>query len=74
MVLLSNMAWSVPQKRAPVCTTLGQPLTYQPYIPSSYNLEGAPLNDLTGNENAGQIMPKFIFQQYVDYNSNVIPV
>lgn len=66
MVLLPEMAWSVPQYRAPVCTTLGQPSLVQPVMNDSKLLLGTPLNDATLHAGVGSIMPSFQHKEFVD--------
>jgi hypothetical protein len=64
-VLRPEFAWSVPQQRAPVCTTLGQPSLVQPTVAFTDSL---PLTDLAdaADTAVGSMMPKFQFAQYVD--------
>jgi hypothetical protein len=62
MVLLPEMAWSVPMKRPPVCTTLGQEPLIQPLYDNSKLLLGTPLNEDTS---VGTIMPEFQYKEYV---------
>lgn len=70
MVLRPEFAWSVPQQRAPVCTTLGQPSLVQPvYISSDKSLMGTPIHDAR-QTGVGSIMPKFSYKEYVDMNIN----
>jgi hypothetical protein len=68
MVLLPEMAWSVPQYRAPVCTTLGQPLLVQPVMNNSKLLLGTPLKDAKLHTNVGSIMPSFQHKEFVNVN------
>lgn len=68
MVLRPEFAWSVPQPRAPVCTSLGQPSLVQPvYMTSDKTLMGTPLHDAK-QSGVGSIMPKFSYKEYVDMN------
>jgi len=62
MVLLPEMAWSVPNYRPPVCTTLGQKPLTQPMMDSSKLLLGTPLDEDT---QVGTIMPKFTYGEYI---------
>jgi hypothetical protein len=62
MVLLPEMAWSVPMRRPPVCTTLGQEPLIQPLYDNSKLLLGTPLNEDTS---VGTIMPEFQYKEYV---------
>jgi len=64
MVLRPEYAWSVPQKRAPVCTSIGQAQTAAPLNTKSDLLLGTPLEEAS-NTQVGSIMPKFVYQQYV---------
>ena len=65
MVLRPEFAWSVPQWRAPVCTSAGQKQLIQPLLNNSRLLLGTPLGDAKDTE-VGSIMPKFEFKQFVD--------
>lgn len=65
MVLRPEFAWSVPQQRAPVCTSLGQPAIVQPVYMGS--MMGAPLADAR-QSGVGSIMPKFSYKEYIDMN------
>lgn len=68
MVLRPEFAWSVPQQRPPVCTTLGKPSLVQPvYMSSSKDLIGTDLSDAQ-DTSVGWIMPKFTYKEYVDVN------
>ena len=62
MVLRPEMAWSVPQRQPPVCTSPGQPPVVQPVLVSSKLMLGTPLCDANQTE-VGSIMPKFEFKQ-----------
>jgi len=64
MVLRPEYEWSVPQQRAPVCTTLGQKPLTQPVFVNSSLLLGTPLEDAKDTQ-VGSIMPKFTYQDYV---------
>ena len=69
-IILPEMAWAVPQPRAPVCTTLGQAPLIQPVMTNSTLLEGLPLKDAEKNTGVGSIMPNFVpMQQYVSVKS-----
>jgi len=63
MVLLPEMAWSVPMPRAPVCTTFGQTPLVQPLYENSKLLLGTPLDEDTS---VGTIMPKFEYKEYIN--------
>lgn len=63
MVLLPEMAWSVPMKQPPVCTTFGQKQLVQPLYQNSKDLLGTPINEDTS---VGTIMPKFEYKEYVN--------
>lgn len=66
MVLRPEFAWSVPQHRPPVCTTLGQPSPVQPvHLNSSLAANATPLSE-AANTSVGSIMPKFRYKEYVD--------
>lgn len=65
MVLLPEMAWSVPMKRAPVCTTLGQPSLIQPVMNDSKLLLGMNLKDAKLHTNVGSIMPSFQHKEFI---------
>jgi hypothetical protein len=65
MVLRPEFAWSVPQRRAPICTTIGQKQLTQPVMESSKLLLGTPLDDAKDTQ-VGSIMPKFEYKEYVD--------
>jgi hypothetical protein len=58
MVLIPELAWSVPQEFPPVCTTLGQPSLAQPVFTNSSLLNGTPLGD-AANTQVGSMMPKY---------------
>lgn len=62
MVLRPEFAWSVPQKRPPVCTTPGQPAVVQPLLLNSKLLLGTPIQDASQTQ-IGSIMPKFEFKE-----------
>ena len=64
MVLIPELAWSVPQEFPPVCTTLGQPPLVQPVFTDSSLLRGTPLGDAKNTGN-GSIMPKFEYKEYI---------
>lgn len=64
MVLRPEYEWSVPQQRAPVCTTLGQKPLTQPVFVNSSLLLGTPLDDAKDTQ-VGSIMPKFNYQEYI---------
>lgn len=66
MVLRPEFAWSVPQRRAPVCNTLGQKQMVQPQLPNSRLLLGTPLDSSVAETQVGSIMPKFVYQRYVE--------
>lgn len=66
MVLLPEMAWSVPQYRAPVCTTLGQPSLVQPVMNNSELLLGTPLDQASLHTGVGSVMPSFQHKTFVD--------
>ena len=65
MVLIPELAWSVPQYRAPVCTTLGQPLLTQPVSEEKNILHGTPLKVASNNTRVGSIMPSFQHREFV---------
>jgi len=65
MVLLPEMAWSVPQYRAPVCTTLGKPLLTQPISEEKNILRGTPLNLAKNDTRVGSIMPSFQHKEFI---------
>ena len=66
-ILLPEMAWAVPQPRAPVCTSLGQPQLIQPVMTESkLLLQGLPIEEAATQTGVGSIMPKFKMQQYID--------
>ncbi|MEI8280609.1 MAG: hypothetical protein WCG87_12680, partial [Bacteroidota bacterium] len=68
MVLRPEMAWSVPEPRAPVCTSLGQDPLVQPVFSSSSTLLlGTPLDQ--ADNSVGTIMPKIEFREYIDLNT-----
>ena len=65
MVLRPEFAWSVPQPRAPVCTTLGKPVLVQPVVlDSSTALNATPLGE-AADTGVGSIMPQFTYKEYV---------
>jgi hypothetical protein len=73
MVLRPEFAWSVPQKRPPVCTTLGQKPLVQPVMINNGSLMlGTPLGESVEDTQVGSIMPKFRFQQYVDVPKDTV--
>jgi hypothetical protein len=61
MVLIPELAWSVPQEFPPVCTTLGQKPLVQPVMENSALLLGTPLGDAADTQ-VGSIMPKVEYQ------------
>lgn len=66
MVLRPEFAWTVPQQRPPVCTTLGKPALVQPVVlESSLSLNATPLGEAADTE-VGSIMPKFRYKEYVE--------
>ena len=65
MVLIPEFAWSVPQERPPVCTTLGQKQLVQPVFTNSSLLLGTPLDEATESTQVGSVMPKFEFKEYI---------
>jgi hypothetical protein len=66
MVLRPEFAWSVPQQRPPVCTTLGKPALVQPvYLQSSLALHSTDLGEAS-DTGVGSIMPKFGYKEYVN--------
>ena len=68
--ILPQLAWSVPQPRAPICTTLGQAPLIQPVMTQSkLLLQGLPVDEATKYTGVGSIMPKFQMQEYVTVNS-----
>lgn len=71
MVLRPEFAWSVPQRRPPVCTTLSQPALVQPQFTNSHLLLGTPLNEAKTQTAVGSIMPKFQYQNYADVGINI---
>ena len=58
MVLIPELAWSVPQEFPPVCTTLGQPSLAQPVFTNSSLLNGTPLGE-AANTHVGSVMPRY---------------
>ena len=70
-IILPEMAWAVPQPRAPVCTSLGQAPLIQPVMTESkLLLQGLPVNEAATQTGVGSIMPKFKpMQQYVTVKS-----
>jgi hypothetical protein len=66
MVLIPELAWSVPQYRAPVCTTLGKPQLLQSITEEDKILKGTPLKVAKNDTQIGSIMPKFKYQEYID--------
>lgn len=71
MVLRPEYEWSVPQQRAPVCTTLGQKPLTQPVFVNSSLLLGTPLEDAKNTE-VGSIMPKFSYQDYISVSEDAL--
>ena len=68
MVLRPEFAWSVPQPRAPVCTTLGKASLIQPVVlQSSLALNATSLEDASDTA-VGSIMPNFRYKEYVQLN------
>ena len=69
-IILPEMAWAVPQPRAPVCTTLGQAPLIQPVMTNSTLLQGLPVDKAAKDTGVGSIMPSFIpMQEYVSVKS-----
>jgi hypothetical protein len=66
MVLIPEFAWSVPQERPPVCTTLGQKQLVQPVFTNSSLLLGTPIGEAAEDSQVGSIMPKFEYKEYVN--------
>lgn len=63
MVLRPEYEWSVPQKRAPVCTVPGQPAIVQPLLSSSTELLlGTPICEAEQTQ-VGSIMPRFQYKE-----------
>lgn len=62
MVLRPEFAWSVPQRRPPVCTVPGQPPIIQPLLSDSKLMLGTPLCEADQTQ-VGSIMPKFQYTQ-----------
>lgn len=72
LVLRPDMAWSVPQPRTPVCTTLGQPALVAPVqLPSKEAMWGTPL-PVAADTGVGTIMPRFKMTEYVDTKKNAL--
>ena len=70
LVLRPDMAWSVPQPRTPVCTTLGQPALPAPVqLPSKEAMWGTPL-PAAADTGVGTIMPRFKMTEYIDPKKN----
>lgn len=67
LVLLPEMAWSVPNYHPPVCTTLGKEPLIQPVFSATNSqlLLGTPLA-VAENTAVGSIMPKFSYKEYID--------
>ena len=65
MVLIPEFAWSVPQERPPVCTTLGQKQLVQPVFTNSSLLLGTPVGEAAQDTQVGSIMPKFEYKEYI---------
>ena len=63
LVLRPEFAWSVPQRRPPVCNMLGQKPSVQPLYTNSALLLGTPLHEAE-ETGVGSMMPKFAFQTY----------
>jgi len=65
LVLRPEFAWSVPQRRPPVCNMLGQKPNVQPMYTGSgaAMLLGTPLHE-AAETGVGSMMPKFAFQTY----------
>jgi hypothetical protein len=70
MVLRPEFAWSVPQQRSPVCTSVGQRPMTQPMMDNSKLLLGTPLDEASDDTQVGSIMPKFEYKEYVDVPLN----
>ena len=69
-IILPEMAWAVPQPRAPVCTTLGQAPLIQPVMTNSTLLQSLSVDKAAKETGVGSIMPKFIpMQEYVSVKS-----
>jgi hypothetical protein len=64
MVLIPEFAWSVPQERPQVCTTLGQKQLVQPVFTNSSLLLGTPVGEAAETQ-VGSIMPKFEYKEYI---------
>lgn len=73
MVLRPEYAWSVPQQRAPVCTTFGQAPLVQPVMVSSSLLLGTPLGEAEQTQ-VGSIMPKFKYTEFISVPGDKMPV
>lgn len=65
MVLIPEFAWSVPQERPQVCTTLGQKQLVQPVFTNSSLLLGTPVGEAAQETQVGSIMPKFEYKEYI---------
>jgi hypothetical protein len=65
MVLIPEFAWSIPQERPQVCTTLGQKQLVQPVFTNSSLLLGTPIGEAAEETQVGSIMPKFDFKEYI---------
>lgn len=65
MVLIPEYAWSVPQERPQVCTTLGQKQLVQPVFTNSTLLLGTPVGEAAEETQVGSIMPKFEYKEYI---------
>lgn len=72
MVLRPEYEWSVPQQRAPVCTTFGQKPLVQPVMAPSTLLLGTPLDDAADTQ-VGSIMPKFKYTEYISVPGDRFP-
>lgn len=72
LVLRPDMAWSVPQPRTPVCTTLGQPALPAPVqLPSKEAMWGTPLPQ-AADTGVGTIMPRFKMTEFIDTKKNAL--
>ena len=65
MVLIPEFAWSVPNERPQVCTTLGQKQLVQPVFTNSSLLLGTPVGEAAQDTQVGSIMPKFEYKEYI---------
>lgn len=73
MVLRPEYEWSVPQQRAPVCTTFGQAPLVQPVMVNSSLLLGTPLDDAEQTQ-VGSIMPKFKYTEFISVPGDKMPI